>query len=170
MRPEPGTTEAAIFNAVCETFESLAFEEVILESVSDTGEAKAEEGFWWAGIGFINPPMGELYLVIKHDLLIRFTDAVLGLLGEQPTEPQIADNLGELLNTFCGRMVALLSPPDTTLELGLPEIGKTGCLPAHGQYRFVKFLVGDYSIQLLVPKAFWSMPASKTNVQVETDD
>jgi hypothetical protein len=156
MIPQPGTPEEIIHNALSETFENLVFEEVVLSEVVAGKLPEIALDGWWTRIKLIDPPrFGYIVLMVPMGLMNRFTEAILGLFGEQPTEEQNADNLGELLNTLCGRLMAMRSSPDKTFKMGLPEIGHGMSPEMAGPYRCVDCLVGEDHVYLLAPEYFW---------------
>lgn len=156
MIPQPGTPEEIIHNALSETFENLVFEEVVLAEVVAGKLPEIELDGWWTRIKLIDPPpFGYIVLMVPMGLMNRFTEAILGLSGDQPTPEQNSDNLGELLNTLCGRLMAMRSSPDKTFKMGLPEIGHGMAPPMSGPYRCVDCFVGEDHVYLLAPEYFW---------------
>lgn len=148
--------EQVFYTALSETFEGLIFEEVVLESVTAADLSVYHEECWWVKIELFEPLHCEIMLIVRKDLMVQYTEAIFGMLeDEMPSEPQVLDNLGELMNTVCGRIMALVLPPQTKFRLGLPELG-SGKLPdLEGKFRSVNCLIGDNLIVLLVPEKFW---------------
>lgn len=156
MIAQSGTPEEIIYNALSDTFENLVFEEVVLLEVVPGKIPELHLDGWWSRIKLVDPPpFGYIVLMVPLGLMNRFTEAIFGLSGVQPTEEQNADNLGELLNTLCGRLMAMRSSPDKTFKMGLPQLGH-GLVPEmNGLYRCVDCLVGEDHVYLLAPEYFW---------------
>lgn len=156
MIPQPGSPEEIIHNALSDTFENLVFEEVVLAEVIPGKLPEIDLDAWWSRIKLVDPPpFGYIVMMVPDGLMNRFTEAILSLVGEKPTHEQNSDNLGELLNTLCGRLMAMRSSPDKTFKMGLPEIGH-GMAPAMtGPYRCVDCYVGEDHVYLLAPEYFW---------------
>ena len=156
MIPNPGTPEETIHNALAETIENMIFEEVVLEEVKDNILPENIEGCWWAKIDLLDPPLGDVVLIIRKDLMIRYTEAIFGMMEEEmPDNKQVKDNIGELLNTICGRMLALKLPPDQLFDLGVPEIGEGELPKLNHKFKSVNCYVGDNMAYLLAPECFW---------------
>jgi len=156
MIPKPGSCEDLIYKALSEAFETLVFEEVVLSEVTSNKLPEANLDGWWASIKMLAPlPWGEIIITVPDTLMNRFTEAILGLVGETPTPEQNFDNLGEILNTICGRLMALRSNPDRVFRIGLPVAGR-GLIPEQScPFRCVDVLVGEEHIYLLAPESFW---------------
>jgi len=147
--------ESILLQALSETFESLVFEEVVIQGIVEGSKHIDADGSWWVKIDIIEPFDSQLVLVVRKDLMIQYTEAIFGMLDdEMPAETQILDNLGELMNTFCGRIMALMLPPDHSFRLGLPVAGE-GLLPTpQGKFYTVNCLIGDNLVFLIVPENF----------------
>ncbi len=156
MIPFPGPTEDIIHQALTDAFENLVFEEVVLAGVIQDHIPDIYLDGWWARIQMISPlPWGHITILVPNNLMNRFTEAILGLMNEPPNEEQNIDNLGELLNTLCGRLMSLRSSPDRTFRIGLPEVGHGMAPEMSGPYRCIDCLVGEDHVYLLAPEAFW---------------
>ncbi len=156
ISPNPGTPEAIIYEALVETFENLVFEEVILEEVAQNKLPESANGCLIAKMDLSDPPMGTVILAIRTDLMIRFCEAIFGMVEEEmPDLQQMEDSLGELLNTICGRMLAMKLPDDQTYNLGLPKLSKDEELKFEGEFRSVNCMIGDNMVFMLVPEVFW---------------
>jgi len=156
MIPNPGTPEEIILIALSDTFENLVFEEVVLNEVESGKIPEIALDSWWSRIKLVDPPpFGYIAMMVPDGLMNRFTEAILGLMGEIPDETQKSDNLGELLNTLCGRLMAMRSSPDKTFKMGLPEIGRGMAPEMKGIYRCVDCFVGEDHVFLLAPEYFW---------------
>ncbi len=149
--------ESILLQALSETFESLVFEEVVIQGIVEGCQHIDTDGSWWVKIDVLEPFVSELVLVVRKDLMIQYTEAIFGMLDdEMPAEGQILDNLGELMNTFCGRVMALLLPPENSFRLSLPVAGE-GSLPRpQGKIYTVNCLIGDNLVFLVVPENFCS--------------
>ncbi|GAB4278622.1 MAG: hypothetical protein Kow0029_22070 [Candidatus Rifleibacteriota bacterium] len=145
-----------LHSAISETFEGLVFEEVVLDSVAEADLSRNFEGSWWTKIEIFEPFHAEMVMVVKKELMVQYTGALLGMLDdEMPDKKQVLDNLGELMNTICGRVMALMLPPRKKFRLGLPELGDNILPDLNGEFNSVNFLVGDDLVYFLVPRRFW---------------
>jgi len=159
MTFQPGSPEEAIYYAVSETFENLVFEEVVIDKITDNEMPHIDSDAWWAGIELFPPPIaGEIALIVPDVLMNKFTEATLGLGSALPSEAENADDLGELLNTLSGRLLAMRVSPDQIYKIGLPRSGRGDIFPANNlEYKLVDCLVGDDHIYLMVPSKFWAL-------------
>lgn len=156
MIPQAGSIEESIYKALSEAFENIVFEEVVLADVEKNRIPEISLDGWWSRIQMLSPlPWGHIVLIVPSDLMNRFTEAILALPGDTPTDEQNADNLGELLNTICGRLMSLRSSPEKTFRIGLPEVGRGMSPEMKCPFRCVDCLVGDQHVYLLSPEAFW---------------
>lgn len=103
-------------NAVIDTFENMAFTEVIRTDQS----APEDPGLLRANILIHDPVPGELRLVIPHQLATAIAEALYNPTDESELDKLLSDVLAELLNTIAGRVMAE-AIPDQTFRLGLPE-------------------------------------------------
>lgn len=155
----PGSPEEMVYNALSETFENLVFEEVVVDKIVDNEWPEVENSAWWAGIELFPPPIeGDVIIIVPHESMIRFTEATLGMGDEPPSEEDNADDLGELLNTLCGRLLAMRIDPGHTIKMGLPVSGRgsSGMLHKKIDHKQFDCLVGDDHIYLMVPCQFFS--------------
>jgi len=154
----PGSHEEMVYNALSETFENLVFEEVVIDQIVSNELPSVENNFWWASIELFPPPIeGDVIIIVPPELMIRFTEATLGLCDAPPSDEENADNLGEVLNTLCGRLLAMRVDPGHTIKMGLPVIGR-GCdmVKKKNDHKQFDCLVGDEHIYLMVPCQFFS--------------
>ncbi|MBU1107721.1 MAG: chemotaxis protein CheX [Candidatus Riflebacteria bacterium] len=157
----PDSLEAIIFNALSETVESMVFEEVVINQFVANKWPQVENSAWWACIELFPPPIsGEVIIVVPDALMNRFTEATLGMGDEPPLAEENADALGELLNTLCGRLLAMRVGPTHTFRMGLPKIGRGDTMTQEGNnHKLVDCLVEDDHIYLVVPNQFWDFNA-----------
>lgn len=156
MIPKPGSPEEIIHNALSDTFENLVFEEVVLAEVTPGRIPEIAADGWWSRIKLVDPPpFGYIAIMVPEGLMNRFTSAILSLTDDQPSETQNADNLGELLNTLVGRLMAMRSSPDKTFKMSLPVLGRGNAPAMTGPYRCVDCYVGEDHVYLMAPEYFW---------------
>ena len=148
--------EGVLVAALSEVLEEVIFEEISLAEVMPKAPFDKYQPLWWAKITSLNPDFGDFYFVVRKDLMVQYTDAALGMIDEIPDEQQFKDNLGELHNTICGRILALSCPEGMSLNLTLPQIGDDlNSLPSSGCVT-VAFNAGDSLTYMIVPQKFWS--------------
>lgn len=158
MKFQSGSPEETVYMALSETFENLVFEEVVVDSISENKWPCIEKDAWWAKIELFPPPIdGEIILIVPNTLMGRFTEATLGLENEPPSAEEKADDLGELLNTLSGRMMAMRVNPNQIYKMGLPESGRGDKAPTkNSEHKLLDCLIGDDHIYLMVPVGFWN--------------
>ncbi|MEW6710234.1 MAG: chemotaxis protein CheX [Candidatus Riflebacteria bacterium] len=141
--------------ALTETFENLFFEDVLLHGSSWVYSDSDFPESWWVRIDVLEPFKSCLILVVRKDLMVRYTEAIFGMIEDQmPEESQVLDNLGELMNTMCGRIMALLLPENCTFKLGLPVVGEGKIQDLTDKYISLNCLIGDNLVFLLLPESF----------------
>ena len=157
----PGSPEAIIFSALSETFENLVFEEVVIDKIVAKEWPQMAPSAWWSHIEVFPPPIaGEVILIVPDTLMDKFTEATLGLGDEPPSPEENADDLGELLNTLCGRLLAMRIGPTHLFKMGLPKSGRGDSLIVKNTcHKMVDCLVGDDHIYLIVPDQYWDFNA-----------
>lgn len=157
MKFQPGSPEETIYTALSETFETLVFEEVVIDRISENECPCLEKNAWWARIELFPPPLaGEIIIIVPNALMDRFTEATLGLGKELPSKEENADDLGELLNTLSGRLMSMRVDPNQVYKMGLPESGRGDSTPTKStEHKLVDCLVGDNHIYLMLPVKFW---------------
>lgn len=149
--------EQVFLQALSETFESLFFEEVVIQSIQTAETLPELSDCWWAKIEIFEPMQSSLIFFVRKELMIQFTEAVFGMLeDEMPAENQVLDNLGELMNTLSGRIMAMLIPPQQGFSLGLPIVGEGQLPDCKGEFVAVNCLIGDNLVFLYVPTNFWN--------------
>jgi len=112
----------AMFEAVSETFENMAFVEVAEQSQEVGIEIPAEAV--WVSILIHKPLQGELRLALPPELLTTITVDMFNLEPQDVAESQRQDIIAEILNTLAGVFMTKLIPADQTYQLGLPEHGE----------------------------------------------
>jgi CheY-specific phosphatase CheX len=116
----------AMFNAVSQTFENMAFVEVIEQP--ENNRKKINGPVPWVSMLIHDPFQGEIRLAITTSLLRELTANMFGLEADEITQSQQEDIIAEILNTLTGLFMTALLPDDQTYQLGLPEHG-TGDFP-----------------------------------------
>ncbi len=116
----------AMFDAVQQTFETMAFVEVAEQSEELELEIPAEAS--WVSILINDPVQAELRLALTHSLQSTMAADMFGIEVEEVNENQRQDIIAEILNTLAGLFMTRLLPDDQTYQLGLPEPG-VGLLP-----------------------------------------
>ena len=116
----------AMFDAVCQTLEIMAFVEVTEQSKELEIEFPTEPN--WVSILINDPVQGELRLALNQTLLSNMAADMFGIEADEVNENQREDIIAEILNTLAGLFMTRLLPDDQTYQLGLPEHGE-GPLP-----------------------------------------
>ncbi len=137
----------AMFEAVRETFENMAFIEVSEQSDELDYEIPTEEV--WVSILIHNPLQGELRLALSKEMLTTMTADMFNIETEEVEEKQRRDILAEMLNTLAGIFMTKFLPDDQTYQLGLPEQGE-GPIPENDEGSIVWNLQIEGSPLLLV--------------------
>jgi len=143
-----------VFKGVAETMESLVFEEVVIGEILSEftpGDYKAV----WASIPVLEPSLGNFAVWFPLSVIIGFTQTVQAVPEEEVSVKKIRDNLGELINTICGRVLAAWMPPNRTFLLGLPETHVDQAFTPDANQRIIKFLVGNAFFFVMIPGCFW---------------
>ncbi len=96
---EKVTVEEKILEAVSETVENLAFEEIVSEGVISGIPSDLPE-MLWSVIEVEDPPIGLIGLLIPKSLMTRFTEAIHSLPAGELGMPLILVNLAEMLTGF----------------------------------------------------------------------
>lgn len=112
----------AMFEAVCTTFENMAFVEVIEQPEEANLQIPADAA--WVSILIHDPVQGEVRLAMPQTLLTEMTANMFGIEATEVSESQQKDIIAEILNTLVGLFMTNLLPDDQTYQLGLPEHGK----------------------------------------------
>lgn len=146
----------AMFEAVRETFETMAFVEVAEQS-DEVGITIPTEEIW-VSILINNPLQGELRLALPQNLLTTMTADMFSIDSAEVEENQRHDILAEILNTLAGVFMTKLIPDDQTYQLGLPERGE-GPIPENEEESLVWNLQIEGSPLLLVANGSGFMSA-----------
>jgi len=116
----------AMKDAVSQTFENMAFTEVI-EHIDQT-LIIPEEDLAWCSLVIKDPVQGEIRVATSKSGLRDLTGAIFSLAENEITQSQMDDILHELLNTIAGLFMTKLLAENQQFEIGLPESGE-GSLP-----------------------------------------
>lgn len=112
----------AIEQALGDTFEGMAFVTLIRDE--DAVPPQDDGVDWhWARVDVLSPRAGY-FLVAGPERMMR--DIACSMYGQydcSPSQTEMLDMLGEMVNTFAGRCLNILVPDESTFSLGLPEKG-----------------------------------------------
>lgn len=147
MPDQDNATYKAMFDAVCQTLETMAFVEVIEQSEELELVIPTEAN--WVNILIHDPVQGELRLAMSQTLLSNMAADMFGIETDEVDENQCQDIIAEILNTLAGLFMTRLLPDDQTYQLGLPEPG-VGPLPENEEGSIVWNLQVEGSPLLLV--------------------
>ncbi|MBF0500331.1 MAG: response regulator [Candidatus Riflebacteria bacterium] len=162
--------EEIIRRAVSQTFEEVAFEEIVLESICsnlppESAQSMDQSSGYWARLAIIEPQFGELIIWVPATFIGRIVSSIHGMPPEEASEQLLTDTLAELLNTLAGRLMA--QRVNAQFNLGLPLVG-CGPIPEEAtsaSFCFARFLVGEEPVILTLPKAFCEGCASTTPIR-----
>jgi CheY-specific phosphatase CheX len=117
------TTRLADFlvRAVGQTFEGMAFTQVVRRPERPRSEEDRLESIW-AEVDMIVPPMGAVVLVVDARLGRRLERVVTG--AEGGDEVDRIEVVGELVNALAGCWARILAPEALDVRLGLPKLGR----------------------------------------------
>ena len=107
--------------AVIETFENMAFMEVVQTDQPASPPPKSD--MLKASILVHDPFQGELRLVMPRELTATIAETLYPSGDQQNIDKQIFDVLAELLNTIAGRVLAEIVSHKRTFRIGLPVTG-----------------------------------------------
>jgi hypothetical protein len=144
-----------MFEAVCETFENMAF--VVVEKQSDEIVIEIPTEGAWVSILINNPLQAELRLALPQEVLTTMTSDMFSIDVADVEESQRQDVLAEILNTLAGVFMTKLLPDDQTYQLGLPEHGE-GPLPVNEEESLVWNLQIENSPLVLVANGAGFLP------------
>lgn len=113
----------AMINAASQTFENMAFMEV-MEHFDSSYEIPADE-LAWNSLLINDPVQGEIRLAMSKAALKSLTGNIFGIGADEITPAQMDDILNELLNTIVGLFLTNLCADDQEYHMGLPELGET---------------------------------------------
>lgn len=103
-----------------EAFEGMAF--TAIERAPDAVFEWEGRDLFWASVAAIDPPVGELTLVLPSAMARDIAQSVVGDDGA-PGDPLVLDVLGELTNTVAGSWLRSLQSEGHTVAMGLPKTG-----------------------------------------------
>ena len=127
---EHNPLKQAMKNAVSQTFENMAFMEVIEHF--DQEFTLPQDDLAWASLVIKDPVQGEIRLALPASSLSQLTATIFALDPSEVDESKSKDILHELLNTIAGLFMTKLLPENQTFDIGLPESGQ-GELPSVDQ-------------------------------------
>ncbi|MCA9509809.1 MAG: chemotaxis protein CheX [Myxococcota bacterium] len=135
--------------ALREAFEGMAFADL---APSPDGDFDWEaRGLLWAQIVALEPPLGEIVLVLPPGLAAEVAEATLGEPAE--TEREVLDLLGELSNTLAGTWLGRVQPEGAPLHLTIPKTGRGDCPLGSRPARIGVFEMSDarFAVALVEP-------------------
>jgi CheY-specific phosphatase CheX len=139
--------KSAIVNAVTETMENMAFEQVE-ESVEATATPAGD--LIWASMPVIRPSKAEISIELSNDYAKAVTEALFGFMENGPDDNIVRDALAEMLNTIGGRFMAQLTPAKQEFELGLPTVGAGKSKVSPNDSAAVNFNVGEHILRVYI--------------------
>lgn len=138
---EHNPLKQAMKNAVSQTFENMAFMEVIEHY--DQEFTLPQDDLAWASLVIKDPVQGEIRMALPASALAQLTATIFALEPSEVDENKSRDILHELLNTIAGLFMTKLLPENQTFDIGLPESGQ-GELPQADQDTLTwRLLTGD---------------------------
>lgn len=147
-----------IQSALSETVESMAFEEAVFSDWRPSLPGSFSEPMCWTTIVILDPPIGQFGLYLPGPLATQFSEAIFSRPGEEMTPQLVLDNLGELMNTLAGRLLANRLPPETAFRLDFPNFGSDLVMsPDVAPDRVAVFLISGREVFLTVPEAYWTL-------------
>ena len=125
----PVKLQEIIGGAVIETFENMAFMEVVQKD-EETPERETPDTLK-ATLLVHDPFPGELRLIVPKELAAEIGQVIYSTIHDEEIADQVLfDVLAELLNTIAGSVVAEIVPEEQSFRLGIPEIGAEAFLEA----------------------------------------
>lgn len=120
----------ALDDAVCRTFEEIAFAETYVLDMNDIpadieNQVTAFEensDCLCVSIDLISPYRGRLVVRACNELISNLIEMVLGPEEIESDDGSRSDFIAEMLNTLAGAFMARVCPGDATFEIGLPEM------------------------------------------------
>jgi len=155
---EPGWSRDILVQAVTQTFEEVAFEEILLRDLRTSRGGGptallADGQALWARLDLLEPLTGEILLVCPRALVARMVSSIHGMPPEEAPGPLVEDTLAELLNTVAGRVMAGWLQQKKRFGIGLPRTG-TGPAPSPASDACqAHFSVGEEDLYLFFPAA-----------------
>ncbi|MFH1841947.1 MAG: chemotaxis protein CheX [bacterium] len=121
----------SFIEAITETFENMAFMEVMLATEED--EDVKPEAMFFTRIPVYKPIQSMLGFMLSAEIAKSISQSILGRdIDIEEDEFEIMDVLNELSNIMAGALLTRLLPDEESFELGLPESrwiaqGEAGC-------------------------------------------
>jgi len=137
----------AMVNAVTETMENMAFEQVE-EAVEPTAAPTGD--IIWATMPVICPATAEISIELSKEYARAITEALFGFIENGPDDNIIRDALAEMLNTIGGRFMAQLTPSHQEFELGLPKVGAGKKQFSSKDIGIINFSVGEHILRVYI--------------------
>ncbi|SHJ06778.1 Chemotaxis phosphatase CheX [Malonomonas rubra DSM 5091] len=142
----------AMKDAVSQTFENMAFTEVIEHF--DQDYQIPEDQLAWTSLVVKDPVPGEIFMAVNKDALKELAGSMFLLDEDEITADKMSDILHELLNTVAGLFMTKLLAENQAFQIGLPVTGE-GPLPEFdGDSVSWKLITGDEQpVQLFITGA-----------------
>lgn len=139
--------KTAMVNAVTETMENMAFEQVE-EAIEPIAGQFGE--IIWASLPIIRPATAEISIELSSEYAKAVTESLFGFTENGPDESIVRDALAEMLNTIGGRFMAYLTPSQQEFELGLPTVGAGKSQVSLNDVAAVNFSVGEHILKVYI--------------------
>lgn len=110
-----------IERALADTFEGIAFSEVLAQSELDQPAQVADDAIGVA-LDFNEPLDLELFFLVTADHAREAFEAVSGLDGSEVDQQVLKDFVKELTNTVGGHLAFMLDPEKKDMMIGLPKL------------------------------------------------
>ena len=140
MNVADGKLVEAAYEAISETFETMAFMGLVPREEDLSTEEKSLP-WMWARVAVDQPLTGAFLLLCPQSLAQEATASLFGAAEDSLTRQQTFDALGEMVNILAGRCLSLLVSREETFSLGLPETG-TGW-PEQAQGALLTFVTDE---------------------------
>jgi CheY-specific phosphatase CheX len=127
MNQQPDPVAQALLDAMMQTLENMAFEEVELLSNKEavTSSNPNTQNLCWASLPILKPSSGEMVLSMSPECARKITQDIYGIPeNSHLDEGSELDAIGEILNIIAGRFLHALIPSHQMFELGLPNTGR----------------------------------------------
>jgi CheY-specific phosphatase CheX len=151
--------ESALTNAVSETMENMAFEQV--DSLQPDAPRQENRNLW-AVLPIIKPISGEISIQLSADYARVLTESLFEGSDGIPTAEMVRDALAEILNTIAGRFMSRLIPTKEEFELGLPRVNLGKC-----PFEKTKTISRDFDVGGQILTAYLSGIETKSSTKSE---
>ncbi len=111
---------SALEKAVVETFETMAFEEVISKDVRTELPDWSADAIW-TSIKIMNPADMKLYFVVSKEHALNMVQIVSDSEDEEEWNKLVLDLTAEYINTIAGRFGNFMLDEGERVMVGLPE-------------------------------------------------